>query len=225
MKWMSLLVVCLLVVVAAPLSAQDAPCAPDLSPIMETLTQVQQASDAGDEASVRDGLAVARAGLALIEGECLDYAPESAGDSRTNPVPFGEQQSVTSIDFDGSIEILNYREGDEAEAFVLEANRRNEPAPEGKQYITIELRFVCERPASESCEYSRIHFSLVGSRGVSYTYEDSNDARPITEQTEFFGGSEITATVVFAVNEDDGDFVMFTEYGRPRTYFVVQPPA
>lgn len=214
---------CLLV--AVPVIAQDAACSPNLSPLLETLAQVQVAIDGGDDASARDGLAVARAGLALIASECADYAPDSAGDSRTNPVPFGQRQTVTSVDFDGAIEILGYRDGEDAEAFILETNNRNDPAPEGKQYITVEFRFICERPASESCEYSRIHFSLVGSRGVSYTYDDDNDARPITDETEFFGGSEITATLVFAVNEDDGDFVMFTEYGRPRTYFTVQPPA
>lgn len=217
------LLVCLLV--AAPVIAQDAACSPDLSPLLETLAQVQEAIDGGDDASARDGLAVARAGLALIASECADYAPDSAGDSRTNPVPFGQRQTVTSVDFDGAVEILGFRDGDEAESFILEANNRNEPAPDGKRYITIEFRFICERAASESCEYSPVHFSLVGSRGVAYDYNDDNDVRRITDDGEFFGGGEITVTLVFAVNDDDGDFVLYTEYGRPRTYFAVQPPA
>lgn len=204
-----------------PVIAQGTQCTLDLSSLMATLAQVEQAVDTGDGEATRDGLASARAELALIEGQCLDYAPETAGDSRTNPVPHGQRQRVMDDDLNVSIQMEHY--SDDAEEIILSINRSNEPAPDGKRYVAMTFKFICEASADESCEYSRVQYSLVGDKGISYRY-DSGDIRGVGGSQEIFGGAEITVGVAFLVDADDGNFVMFTEYARPRVYFVVQPP-
>lgn len=215
------LFILLVALFAAPVLAQDGTCAPDLSTVTAALEQAQQAIGDADSAAVLDALGEARAALATAEGQCLDFAPETAGDSRTNPVPFGQLQHISHDDYDGSIQVLDFLA--DAEELIMSISSSNDAAPEGKRYVAMAFKFICERPASESCEYSRVDFSLVGDKGVAYDY-DAGDIGGLENKAEFFGGAEITVGVAFLVDADDDNFVLYTEYARPRTYFAAQPP-
>lgn len=173
-----------------------------------------------DDNPTLDQVAEARAIIQLQEANCRDYAPDDAGSSRTNPVPFGQRQQVTDDDdYEGSIELIDFL--DDAESVVLQVSRSNDPAPTGKKYILVSFHFACERDPDESCEFSRIHFSTVGDKGISYGWDDGR-VSGLTDIEEFFGGSEIVAIVGFLVDEDDDNFILFTEYGEPRTFFATE---
>lgn len=203
---------------AAPIRAQD-DCNLDISTVQLLLSEAAVADDAAALGLISE----ARAALEQIEGRCRNYAPDSAGDSRLNPVPFGQRQhAVIPRDFIGSIELLEFLP--DGEAFVLAANRRNVPAPDGTRYIVFRLNYVCEVSPAESCNFSPTDFSVVGRKGVSYRYNSGSaydiSLRGVTDMQEVFGGGEIEVTLMFLVKADDGDFVLFTEYGSPRVFFA-----
>lgn len=168
-----------------------------------------------------DQVAEARALIQLQEANCRDYAPDDAGSSRTNPVPFGQSQQVEVDEFFGSIQIVEYI--DDAQDYVLAANDRNDPAPDGTRYIAFRLRYTCEKPASESCDFIRIYFSVVGNKGVAYDYSSADNydirIRDIGEEQEIFGGTTIEVDVAFLVDADDDNFILYTEYGD-RVFFA-----
>jgi hypothetical protein len=60
----------------------------------------------------------------------------------------------------------------------------------------------------------------VGDKGISYRYDSAPHLRGFITDQEFFGGSEIELSVAFLVDNDDNNFVLFTEYGDPRVYFA-----
>lgn len=222
-KSVILLVIFTVLFAANVTSAQEKACTIDVSEAASALESVPALVDAGNTDLALDVIGRAQQALALIEANCSEYAPETAGDSRTNPVPLGQSQhAVISNDFEGSIQVLEYL--DDGEEFVLAANRRNDPAPEGTRYVVYRLKYTCERPASESCKFSRVYFSIVGDKGVSYRYNSAADyeilIRDIGEEQEIFGGSEIETAVAFVVPEDDANFILFTEYGDPRVFFA-----
>jgi hypothetical protein len=195
-------------------------CSFDLTGANEALAVAQASIDASDSEAALSAVSDARAALELQEANCVDYAPEEAGNSRTNPVPFGQrQQAEYSNDFMGSIEMMEYL--DDGEDLIMALNRSNDPAPRSKRYVILSFKLFCERDPAESCEYSRVDFSLVGDKGVSYRY-DSASIHGLENDAEFFGGAEIIEVVAFLVNSDDDNFVMFTEYGDPRVFFATQ---
>lgn len=201
-------------------------CSPNVTAALASLDAAQSAIGSGDTQAALSAIVEANTALELQIALCRDYAPESVGDSRTNPVPFGQSQyAEISDEFSGSIQIIEYL--DDGEAYVLEANDRNDPTPSGARYVVFRLRYACEKPASESCEFSRVYFSIVGDKGVSYRYNSANDydvsIRDIGEDKEVFGGSEIEVDLAFLVEEDDSNFILFTEYGTPRVFFATPP--
>lgn len=172
-------------------------------------------------AQTLDEVVQARVQIQLQEAECTDFNQDHGGDSRTNPVPFGMTADVKADKFDAKIQITGYV--DDGEAILLKANNRNDPAPAGKRYILVAFQFACNRWPDESCDYSRVQFSVVGDKGIAYRY-DSADLRngSVSEAQELFGGASITVGVAFLVDDDDSNFVLFTEYGDPRTYFATE---
>jgi hypothetical protein len=201
----------------SPLSSSaQAPCTFDFAAAIDLL----------ENNPTLDQVAEARALIQLQESNCRDYAPDDAGSSRTNPVPFGQRQQVVIDDeFDGSIQIVDFL--DDAEAYVLEASSSNEPAPDGARFVVIRFAFACERSPDESCEFNLIYFAAVGDKGIVYDYssEDRFDAENIWgigDDQEIFGGSEIEVEVAFLVDEDDDHLLLFNDLSDTRIFFATE---
>lgn len=206
-----LLLIVVLVLLALPAAAAQDKCTFDFS---EIIPMLESAETAGD-------VAEARALIELQEAACRDHDPDGTGSSRTNPVAYGDPGIITSSDFDATVQLVGYV--DDGEEILLNANDDNDPAPDGKRYVLIAFTYTCDRTPDESCDYSRVDFSIVGDKGIAYDY-DTVDLRSgsVSDSQEIFGGGSSTIGVAFLVDEDDDNFVMYTEYGRPRTFFATE---
>jgi hypothetical protein len=204
-------------------NTQGGNCQLDLSPAETALKTAQQAIDKGDTDSALRTVGEARNALQLLEAKCADYAPKNAGNSRTNLVPFGQRQHAKmSKEFSGSIQLTNYI--DNAADYVQQVSKRNVPAPEGTRYIVFQLKYACEKPTSESCNFSSIFFKAVGDKGLVYDYtsDSKHDVHilGVGDRQELFGGTEIEVDLAFLVEAADSNFVLFTEFNDPRVFFA-----
>lgn len=156
------------------------------------------------------------------------FANASAGESRSNPVPFGQRQHVEiSKDFFGSIQLVEFLSGSDAQDYIQSVNRRNEDAPEGTQYLVYRMKYACEKSADESCDFSKVFFEVVGDKGITYDFTSDGDhdvsIRDIGDSQEIFGGAEIEVEVAFLVDADDANFILLTaKSSKPRVYFASQ---
>ncbi len=203
-------------------NTQAVTCQLDLSSALTAIQTAQQAIDSGDKDTALHTVSEARNILQLLEDKCMNYAPKEAGNSRTNPVPFGQQQHAElGNKFSGSIELVNYI--DDAEDYIRQARTDSEtdPAPEGTRYIVFRVKYKCEKTTSESCDFSRGYFSTVGDKGLVYDYSSikSRLIIPIGDDKEIFGGAEIEVDIPFLVEVADSNFVLFTDYSSDSRVF------
>jgi hypothetical protein len=198
--------------------ADETGCQPDISQANHWLTEAQELLDAGDVDSALGKISEARRALQMQEARCRDFAPENAGSSRTNPVQFGQTQSVDLRGVPIQITLLDFV--DNANDLVLERNSRNAPPSDGMRYVVVEFNFFCDRPLPDSCEFRKSQYSLVGSRGIVYEQEFGYD-REFIDNLEIFGGSEVVISRPFQVGIDETDFVFFNDRGG-RVYFATE---
>lgn len=171
-------------------------------------------------ATTLEQVAQARAAIQLQEAQCRDHTPADRGGVRTNPVAFGMAGHIIGRKYDGTIQLTDYF--DDAEIGVFAKSGQNEEAPSGKHYVMIDFILTCDRDPADSCQYSRIDLSLVGDKGVSYPYDSAPHLRGFTTEQEVFGGGQADLSVAFLVDDGDDNFVLFTEYGDPRTFFATE---
>ena len=202
-----------------PAAAQDAACSPDLSDVSALVEGVQVAIDAGDDEITLNSLAALRSETQLLEATCADYAPENAGDSRTNPVPVGQSQRVQTDAFEGTLTLKNYL--DNADELVGQLSASNQQAATGTHYVALLMDLHCDRTPSESCRFDVGAYKLVGSMGFVYEYLD-NPVFGLDHDREFFGGSTLDRIAAFQVADEDSDFVLIAGFGDERVYFATE---
>lgn len=199
-------------------AAQDEACEPDLSRATELLGEAQAALGADSLDTALELIAEARSNLELIEASCIDFAAEDAGNSRANPVPVGQRQHFRIFDdVNASIQITGYI--DNANGVVDEADQNNHPPDAGRRYIVVEFNFTCEFDPTQFCEFGLIHYSVVGSKGL--VYEPDSYVNGFTGSAELFGGAQIPVRIVFMVDRDDTDFLLFNAYDE-AVFFATQ---
>lgn len=200
-------------------AAQSGNCVPDLTSATAWLNDAQVALNNDDLNTALTAIGDARNALELIEANCTDYAPETAGNSRTNPVPFGQRQHTEILEyFIGSLQITRYV--DNANEVVAAADDDNPPPEEGKRYILVEFTVYCEREPSQSCEFRQRAWHVVGSKGIAYEREGSVDG--FSGEQELFGGAQLPVALVYLVEADETDFVLFNEHGDTRVFFALE---
>lgn len=206
---------------ALPAAAQQEAeaCSPDLSGVATLLEEAQTAIDTGDNEAVLGAISGLRMEMQLVEAQCMNSADRGAGNSRTNPVAAGERQYVEYRDFVGDLEVIEFIE--DANEMVSDANMFNQSPEDGKQYIAVTVTQHCDRSPDESCHFSLGDFSVVGRKGVVYTWSDSI-VSGLADSKEFFGGGQITSVLAYLVDSDDSDFVLFNSRGDNRVYFAAQ---
>jgi hypothetical protein len=195
--------------------SQEDGCVLDLAEANKLLADAQTAYDTGDIEAALKLVSQAEALLGLTVEHCGTWAPENAGESRANPVPLGQRQSID--EGRASIEIKAYVP--EANDIVMEANSLNDKPTQDQRYIVVEFTYYCELELTESCEYEAGDFSVVGSRGV--VYDALVAGFPL--DAEVFGGGQVTVQRAFLVGIDESSFqLFFSTYGGTRVFFAVQ---
>jgi hypothetical protein len=201
--------------VCFPARAQDnGGCDLDLAAVMDLLTSAQESAAAGDMNAALDAVSKARAALQLAEAKCESWAPETAGDSRTNPAPYRQRQYIAGGD--ASIEIVGVNLT--ADAIVMDANQFNDEPTDEIGYILIDFIYYCELPPAESCEYSAWDFKVVGDIGRVY----DGVASGFENDVEVFGGGRASVQrALLVAREDAGLQLFYDERKLPRVFFLL----
>jgi hypothetical protein len=153
--------------------------------------------------------------LRLSVEQCETWAPDRAGDSRANPVPVDQRQFIDNGI--ASIEIKSYIP--EANDIVMEANMYNDEPTEDQRYILVELTYYCELDPAESCEYNPFRLHALGSRGIVH----EKIAVGLLNETEVFGGGQITVQQAWLVGIEETGFQVFTDSpSSARVFFAVE---
>lgn len=201
-----------------PTQAQETACNPDLTQVTSLLAEAQASFESGDTAGAVGLMADARDDLALQEAQCLNYAPDTAGDKRTNPVPLGERLKFDlSEDGSASIQIVNYIDNANEFAEFFEV-------AETERLIGIEISYMCESELDATCSVGPFDsFSVVGSQGISYDTKKSNTL-PNSEPLSLYGGGQGNYSMAFLVDADDSDFVLVLHpgFGIEPVFFSLQ---
>ncbi len=201
------------------IAAQRDNCEPNLTSANAWLNDAQVALDNDDLDTALTAIADARAALELIEANCIDFVPEAAGDSRTNPVPFGQRRHTEVLDFfNGSVQITRFV--DNADELVAAAAFDNPPPREGKRYILVGFTIYCEGEPSQSCDFRQRDWHVVGSKGISYERDASVDG--FSKDVEIFGGAQLPVSLVYMADADETDFVLFNEPRDTRVFFALE---
>jgi hypothetical protein len=183
-------------------SAQDTPqCSPHIDVISDLLTQAQAKFDSKDVQAGLNILAQAQKQLDLETASCLNYAPDTAGDKRSNPVKYGDWKSVkTDSEVPASVQIVDFVDNADAKA-------TGNTAQSGKKFITFRVNMRCEASPDDYCtlgDYTDM--SIVGGRGIPYPKGYFNIKQNKGVPTQIYGTGELSYLYAFEVDASDTNF-------------------
>lgn len=145
-----------------------------------------------------------------------------SGDSRTNPAPAG-----VAVEIGGEMTMTIISVVRPADAIVKAANSFNtEPEP-GQEYIQVEVQVVCNKDASQTCNFNNFELKAVG--GDGNIHEAEIFVAGVDNQLEngdFFGGATKAGLLFFIVSEGDTEVVIMWEpllFGDP-VFFALPVP-
>lgn len=132
--------------------------------------------------------------------------PAETGFSRSNPYPANGMISIPNWDVD----ILEVIRGDEAWSAIKAANQYNDPAPDGYEYLLINLRAVCTYEGEETHWLGSSDFGVTGS---SHVVHETVFAVPPDPQFdgEVFSGGEISGWAAYLVREEETDLILIAD--------------
>ncbi|PDW01741.1 DUF4352 domain-containing protein [Candidatus Viridilinea mediisalina] len=137
-----------------------------------------------------------------------DQTPTDEGRTRANPATMGN----TTISPAWEITLLEVRRGDEAAQAITDANRFNEPAPEGEAYILayVRVRYLGQRDADHVSEISQSNFKVTGSANIIYPRPSVVPPTPKLE-ARLYPGGYTEGWVVVQAGIDDHDLMLIYE--------------
>ena len=147
--------------------------------------------------------------------------PVLVGQSRNNPIPFG--QPTTLINTDGfALWVVDVLEN--ATQLIMAENRYNDPPPDGHQFLMIRIKVKNTSEESKSFTAAwRLHLvgasnlAISGGCGVIPDYFESH--------REIFEGGELEGNICFTVRSSDiGTHVMYDDapVRDSRIYYALQ---
>lgn len=218
---MKYLIACLFALgLAVPVAAQEATCDPNIVPLSELIAQADAALTDGDVDAALELLSQAKGVLEVIEASCVEFAEPGSGESRLNPVPFGQRQRHEILDsVDASIEITSFE--DDANERIAEASEYNDPPEPGMKYVVIEFDYYCEFEPDRFCDAGRFDYKIVGANGLVYE-PASGISGDFFESTELFGGGQMPIILVYMVAENDTSFVLMNNYDDSPVYWATE---
>lgn len=139
---------------------------------------------------------------------------------RSNPVIYGDTMYMVGTftdrdanyeEFDANIEITineTFR-GEEAWSLIVNENRYNDPAPEGKEYIINRVKIVMNNATSENLktEFNSREFDYISEKGASYSVD--SQVIPDRLDIELYNNGEAEGSVFGLVDIDDNPLLRF----------------
>jgi hypothetical protein len=110
--------------------------------------------------------------------------PSQAGAGRDNPIPVG---SIGTTD-DWEMQIIEAVRGDAAYSRLLEVNQFNEPAPEGFEYVLLNIRVKYLGSDTEAQDMNEFWFRTTGDARVKHEIPSVVDPAPELDASLFTGG-------------------------------------
>lgn len=144
------------------------------------------------------------------------------GSSRSNPAPLGSEVTIDEMTFVIADVIRP------ANDIVAGGNEFNSAPEEGKEFVMVTISATCEKGGEESCLVGpSLDLSLIGSAGVVYDPEwliSGVDNQ--LESTEFFGGSTVSGSIFFEVQQGETDLLMRYEpfLGLSKAFLALTTP-
>lgn len=108
------------------------------------------------------------------------------------------------------MQVLEVIRGEEAWARILEANQFNDPAPEGHEYILINVRIKYIGDAAEAQRVDSTWFRSTGDARVKYKWASVVEPEPAL-RAELFPDAEATGWVVVLARQSEGNMMAIFE--------------
>lgn len=153
---------------------------------------------------------------------------------RSNPVSLGEVATSdirffddNGNEFDGNISLAlsNVIRGEEAKTYLMDANEYNEDAPEGMEWIIIDIDFSLNSASTEDAPYYvATDFVVVASDGSQI----SQDVYPTVAEGEDFGfidlysGGSESGKYAFYAPIDDDILLEYDDLNNPGIFFSLK---
>lgn len=174
-------------------------CLPHISVVSDLLTQAQSKFDGKDVQAGLNILDQAQNQLSLQIAGCLNYAPDMAGNKRSNPVKYGDWQNVTVGEGEKtSVQISDFIANADPETTVGKA------PDAGKKYVAFRVNMHCENSADDYCALDSLTgISIVGSSGAEYINAHINKLQDANAPSRVYGTGDLTRIYVFAINTNE----------------------
>lgn len=197
-------------------SAQDIkPCSPHISDIGSLLAQAQSNFDKGDAQAGLDTLTRVQNQLNLEISNCLNSAPDTAGDKRTNPVLLGQWKSLkTDLGGQASVQIADFVDNADPQTTI------GQDPEAGNKIIAFRVKLRCESSPDVYCsldDYTTI--TIVGGSGIQYTSIWQNEQQDRGAPDQVYGTGELSHLYAFEVNADDSNFEIKLSLAFPNSFW------
>ena len=157
-----------------------------------------------------------------IEDEQMNGQDESQdvsepGYSRDNPAAVG-----TEVIADGKAFVVlgATRPADEV---VAEANRFNEEAAAGEEYLLVEFQMTCVDPAEDQCSFNPFNVIVIDSLDESHTRTFVSGIEDEHDSDDFDEGVTVSGQLAFMVGQEDSELVMVYTPFSGGAYFLEIP--
>ena len=145
------------------------------------------------------------------------------GSSRSNPTPAGQ----TAVAGQFAITILDSLRGDAAWQEIHLANANNQPAPDGWEYLLLNMRLVNQSDSPDE-GYPGLHVTGNG-RVVHFSFNSGVVPPAPVLDTDLPGGAESIGWAAYLIHQDEGNLMLvaedYTNYDTPTTYLAVDEGA
>ena len=143
--------------------------------------------------------------------------PSGPGETFENPAPVGMEVLADNKAF---VVLSATRPADE---LVAEANRFNEEAGPGEEYLFVEIQITCEKPAGEICEFTPFNMLVYGSLEESHTRTFVAGIDHEIDSVDFNGGETVTGVIPFLVGQEETDLLLIYQPFSGGAYFFTVP--
>jgi hypothetical protein len=125
------------------------------------------------------------------------------GQGRSNPLP--PDAVVQSGDW--QVELLDFKQGEEAAQLIRDVNQFNQPAPDGKEYVLIKVRAKNLRTDGQSQTIRGGDFKLTGDHLTRYLPNAIVPPEPKLD-AEVFPNGETKGWIVYTVAQNESQLIL-----------------
>jgi hypothetical protein len=165
------------------------------------------------------------------EPEEAENEKEVNAGSRSNPISLGETVTqdfeffTEDADYNGnrSITLSNVMRGEEVYNYLMEANPYNEEAPEGMEWIMVDVEYILnEADTEDESVYVMPEFVVIASDGSEVSQDENyatlNDGEEFG-YVELYSGGSANGKYAFFAPTDDEVLLKFDDWNNPAIFF------